>query len=305
LLAFGRVPLDELACDAVGALPEGYRPRWKLDMRGLHSALAEDAASPDRGVDLSRVDFVTPGGMVGLACLLEGWIAEHESVHLILPDEGITGYLHRMDFFRHFEERITTDRDVSYLDTRGRGDASLSELQRVQEPEDVIRVTKQFGKILAQGSLGDAEVRRCQAVLSEGMNNALDHARSASGAYTAIQPWARLGTVAVAIADAGVGIPQTIREHPDVPREAPRDYELIEFATRHLVSSKHDETGRGGGFTCALTSVGNGHGRMKIWSGEGWVELSGISEAGVGLSIDERPARPFGGTCVEVVFPLS
>jgi anti-sigma regulatory factor (Ser/Thr protein kinase) len=252
LLAFVRIQVDELAYDAVGTLPEGYQPPWKLDMRGLHSALAEDAVAPHCAVNLSRVDFATPGGMVGLACLLEGWIAKHGCVHLILPGEDVSGYLHRMDFFRHFEGRITTDRDMSYLNTRSRWDASLSELQRVQESEDVIRVTKQFGKILARGSLGDAEVRRCQAVLSESLNNVLDHARPASGAYTAIQSWARLGTVAVAIADSGVGIPQTIRLHPHAPRENPQDHELIEFATRHLVyeSPKLTERPRSASVPC-------------------------------------------------------
>ncbi len=271
----------------------------------MRSALAKNVVSPHSGVDLSEVDFVTPGGMVGLACLLETWTAEYGCVDLFLPNEDITAYLHRMDFFEHFAGRIAVDRDLGHLDARGRYSASLSELQRVSEPRDVIRVTKEFGKILSKGDLGPAEVRRCQAVLSEGLNNVLDHACSVCGAYTAIQPWARLGTVAVAVADAGVGIPYTIRQHPEILRMNLSDHDLIKFATRHLVSSKHHETGRGGGFTCALASVGAGRGRMKIWSGKGWVELSGISSTGVGLSVDERSVRSFDGTCVEAVFPLA
>jgi hypothetical protein len=93
---------------------------------------------------------------------------------------------------------------------------------------------------------------------------------------------------------------------PDRERERCRDSLSCDaWLDDFAVSSKYDETGRGGGFTCALMSVGSGHGRMKIWSGEGWVELSGISESGVGLSVDQKPVRPFGGTCVEAVFPLS
>jgi anti-sigma regulatory factor (Ser/Thr protein kinase) len=246
------------------------------------------------------VNFVTPGGLTALACILEGWTSEHGAVPVILPNEEVTSYLHRMDFFDYFEGRLQADRDISHLDGRGRYRASLSELRTVRNPEDVTAVTGQFCETLSDRGLPKEKVRRCFAVISETLNNAVDHSSSPCGAYTAIQPWPSLNKVAVAVADAGVGIPRTIGTLPEARGAPLEDHDLIELAAQHLVSSRQGEEGRGGGLTSALTSVQNGGGRLVIWSGRGWVEFAGMGNV---TSAERAPA--FAGTCVEAVFPIS
>ncbi len=54
---------------------------------GLRRSLASGVISPTGMVDLSRVRFVTPGGMVGLACLLETWISDYDSPVLVAPED--------------------------------------------------------------------------------------------------------------------------------------------------------------------------------------------------------------------------
>lgn len=277
-----------------------YVPTWKLNLRGLRSKSGSGVLSPGNELDLSHVNFITPGGLVGLACLLEAWTAEHGAVSLVTPNDlGVVGYMHRMDFFKHLEGKISPDKNLSYLDSRGRYPASLSELRRVGSREDADEVSAQFFEILSEDGLREAEVDRCCKVLTESLNNVLDHADSSCGAYTAIQKWPKTDTVVVAVADAGVGIPHTIRDHPRVQRVGRTDEALIKLAAEDKVSRERVQ-GRGGGLTSALTSVGNGCGRLMIWSGRGWVEFSGL-----GRIEAEELVQAFEGTCVEAEFPLN
>jgi anti-sigma regulatory factor (Ser/Thr protein kinase) len=238
--------------------------------------------------------------MVGLACILEEWTSKHGAVPVALPNEDVTAYMHRMNFFDYFKDRLRLDRDISHLEDRRRYRASLSELCTVWNAKDVTEVTSQFCGTLADRGVPKEKVRRCFAVISETLNNAVDHARSPCGAYTAIQPWPSLNKVAVAVSDAGVGIPHTIGAHPEADGVAFEDHELIRFAANHLVSSRQGEEGRGGGLTSALHNVRSGSGRMVSWSGRGWVEFAGMD---VITTAELAPA--FGGTCAEAVFPFS
>lgn len=238
--------------------------------------------------------------MVGLACVLETWTSKHGAVPVALPNEDVTAYMHRMDFFNYFEDRIRLDRDISHLEARRRYRASLSELRTVRDAEEVTEVTEQFCGTLSNRGVPKEKVRRCFAVISETLNNAVDHASSPCGAYTAIQPWPSLNKVAVAVSDAGVGIPHTIGAHPDADGELLEDQDLIALAANHLVSSRQGEEGRGGGLTSALNNVRSGSGRMVIWSGRGWVEFEGM---GAVRAAELAPA--FAGTCAEAVFPIA
>lgn len=272
---------------------------WRLAPSGLRSAIECNVLSPF-GVDLSNVGFVTPGGIVGLACILEEWTSTHGAVPVVLPHEDVTAYMHRMDFFDYFKGRLRLDRDISHLEDRRRHRASLSELRTVRDAKGVTEVTEQFCATLSHRGVPKEMVRYCFAVISETLNNAVDHSSSPCGAYTAIQPWPSLNKVAVAVSDAGVGIPHTIGAHPDAYRAAFEDHELITLAANHLVSSRQNEEGRGGGLTSALRNVRSGSGRMVIWSGRGWVEFAGLD---VVTAAELVPA--FTGTCAEAVFPIS
>jgi anti-sigma regulatory factor (Ser/Thr protein kinase) len=272
---------------------------WRLAPSGLRSAIATNVLSPF-GVDLSNIHFVTPGGIVGLACILEAWTAKHGAVPVVLPCEDVTAYMQRMDFFGYFEDRLCLDRDIGYLQDRRRHTASLSELRTVRDAPGVTRVTEQFCATLSNRGVPKGKVRRCFTVISETLNNAVDHASSPCGAYTAIQTWPNLNKVAVAVSDAGVGIPHTIGVHSDAYGAGLTDHELIRLAAYDQVSSHQNEEGRGGGLTCALRNVRSGGGKMVIWSGRGWVEFKGEDVVTVA-----ELAPAFAGTCAEAVFPIS
>ena len=272
---------------------------WELTMGGLRARLASDTLLRNGELDLSGVRFVRPGGMVGLSSLIETWTTEDRPLGVRLPPARVAGYMKRMDVFDILGDRLVYDEDVTRLEIGARhGDASLSELRTVQTEDHVQVVTTEFYRLLSNENLSKGEVHRCCTVLSEFLENAVVHAQSRAGAYTAVQTY-RMGgkRVCVAVADAGVGIPATLRNHPEaVGRGIRSDGELIELAAVDGISSLSDE--RGGGFGSALRSVGNGSGVLTAWSGEGWVGFSGLSGAQV------EGADRFRGTCVEAEFWL-
>ena len=230
--------------------------------------------------------------------MIRSWADERGPVLLEPPADEVAGYMVRMDFFEHLQSVITLNRNLSHLNGRCRHPASLSEIKRVDNNGGVTEVTKCFGDILAGAGVGDAEVRHCKQVLSESLSNVLEHAESPWGAFTAIQQYSGLDEVRVAVADAGLGIPRTIRDFVETRSAAYADYRLIEEAMRFGVSCRPG-VGRGGGLDRASRSVGDGRGWMKIWSDRGYVE-----SRGVGRTKGRESAHAFCGTCVEAVFPL-
>lgn len=269
-----------------------------LDLRGLRRATESGVMCSGDGVDLSGVDFVTVGGMVGLACLVEGWAAERGPVPFMPPCDEVAGYMVRMDFLKHLGSKVSLGRSLAHLGDRSRHPAPLSEIRTVRDSGDVTVVTARFRSILLSSGVGEAEVQHCCHVLSESLTNVLYHAESPCGAYTAIQKWAKRDEVCVAVADAGLGIPGTIRDLAEARGGAFVDHELIRIALEPRVS-RRPGAGYGGGLDRALRSVGDGSGRMKIWSGSGWVESRGVSR-----NHGTRSAHAFRGTCLEAVFPL-
>ncbi|QIN77528.1 hypothetical protein GBA65_02305 [Rubrobacter marinus] len=243
--------------------------------------------------------FVRPGGMVGLSSLIETWTMEDRPLGVRLPPDHVAGYMKRMDVFDVLGDKAVYDRDITRLEVGARhADASLSELRTVQTEEQVQAVTLEFHRLLSKENLAKAEVQRCCKVLSEFLENAVVHAQSLCGAYTAVQTYRSGGKrICVAVSDAGVGIPATLKHHPAaVGRGILTDGDLIRLAAVDEVSSVSDD--RGGGFGSALRQVGKGNGVLTAWSGEGWVGFTGYS----GARVEE--ADRFCGTCVEAEFRL-
>lgn len=225
---------------------------------------------------------------------------EDQPLGVKLPQDNVAGYMHRMDFFARFGDRLLYDKDVTRLETGVRhADASLSELRTVRTEDEVAVVTRGFHRLLSEGNLAKGEVNRCCTVLSEFLENAIVHAESPCGAYTAIQTYRRMGgkRVCDAVADAGIGITATLRDHPEAAKQGTStDSSLIKLAAVDGVSRLGDA--RGGGFGSALRSVGRGNGTLTAWSGDGWVRFSGVAGPRT------EAAHRFLGTCVEAEFPL-
>jgi hypothetical protein len=79
-------------------------------MASLHARLSSDAMFAAGAVDLSRVQFVRPGGLVCLSSLIETWTMEDRPLEVRLPPDGVTGYMQRMAFLRTSAPSCSTTR---------------------------------------------------------------------------------------------------------------------------------------------------------------------------------------------------
>ena len=112
----------------------------------------EGAQGVDGGsvvMDLKSVEFVEPAGLCGLAALLEYLCARCEDVVLTLPGRDVPAYLERMNFFRIFGDRISTNADVESLEERRRHNpGTLQELINFHTEEEIPGIIHRISEIL-------------------------------------------------------------------------------------------------------------------------------------------------------------
>jgi len=144
------------------------------------------------------------------------------------------------------------------------------------------------------------------AALGEGVwemvANALEHSGADASVMAQVYRTARFGQppdhddkVQVVIGDTGRGIRAALASSPAY---APRsDLEAIELALQYLVSSVHEDPGRGQGLSTTAEHVVGLGGKMTIRSGEGKLTIAG----------EEREAETvtaLPGTIVSLSLPL-
>lgn len=259
-------------------------------------------------LDLRSVEFVEPAGLCGLATLLETLFVRCEGVELVLPGRNVPAYLERMDFFRLFGDRLTTNVDVSALEERRRHNpGTLQELVNFHAEEEIPGIINRISEILEnQGYRLRERVAVC-SVLSEVCANAAEHAHSPFGAYAAVQAYhhivsGRHGSaerageeVIIAIADGGVGVRETLSKNPAHAEHTATDNDAIRHALKMGVSAT-GEIGRGGGLALVAQLSGRAGGSLSLRSGAGRVTAYEDRK-------NSRHVPTFPGTFVRVSLP--
>lgn len=266
-------------------------------------------------LDLSGVDFVEPAGICGLATLLEYLIPRSEEVSLKLAGRDVAAYLERMDFFRLFGGRVSTDADLSSLEERQRHNpGTLQELVNFQTEEEIPGIVRRIAEILETMGYKMRERVDICSTLSEICANAAEHGvmgkesgAPAFGAYAAVQAYNHVVSggsrgdrrggeeVIVAIADGGPGIRQTLARNPANADFTGSDNDALRHAMKMGVSSS-GEVGRGGGLTLVSQIAARAGGSLSLRSGSGRVTAYKDRK-------DSRKVPDFPGTFVRVSLP--
>lgn len=251
------------------------------------------AASVDGGpvvLDLRGVEFVEPAGICGLAALLEFLIPRSEEVTLVLSGRDVAAYLERMDFFRLFAGRISTNVDLSPLEERQRHNpGNLQELIKFQTEEEIPGLVTRISEILETMGFRLRERVDICSTLSEVCANAAEHGAApgdpdapAFGAYAAVQAYSHVVSggargdrrdaeeVLVAIADGGPGIRETLARNPANAGLVDSDNDALRHALKMGVSSS-GEVGRGGGLTLVAQIAARAGGSLSLRSNSGRV----------------------------------
>lgn len=263
-----------------------------LSLGSLDAAFAA-ATKVDGGpvvLDLRGVEFVEPAGICGLATLLEYLIPRSEEVRLALAGRDVAAYLERMDFFRLFGDRISTDADLSSLGERQRHNpGTLQELVNFQTEEEIPGIVRRIAEILETKGYRMRERVDICSTLSEICANAAEHGVSggesgapAFGAYAAVQAYNHVVSggsrgdrrggeeVLVAIADGGPGIRETLARNPANADFVGSDNDALRHAMKMGVSSS-GEVGRGGGLNLVSQIAARAGGSLSLRSGSGRV----------------------------------
>ncbi len=277
-----------------------------LTMGSLDPAFA--AASKVSGepvvLDLSTVEFVEPAGLCGLAALLDFLCERCEDVSLTLPGRDVPAYLERMDFFRLFGGRISTNADLASLEERRRHNpGTLQELVNFHTEEEIPGIIERISEILEnQGYRLRERVAIC-STLSEICANAAEHGTSSFGAYAAVQAYHHIVSgsrrrgeeVLIAIADGGVGVRETLSRNPKYAEETATDNDALRHALEMGVSGT-GQIGRGGGLALVAGIASRSGGSLSLRSGTGRVTVYESRK-------NSRNVPRFPGTFVRVSLP--
>jgi hypothetical protein len=262
-------------------------------------------------IDLERVRFVDPYGMVGLLALARFLRRRTLAPVLMLPrSDEVMKYLDRMDFSRHAERLCAVDLTTLWPDgeySRSAHSDVLLEITPITRSEDihyiVDRVRERAQMILSQNlHYEQAAIDGFVVALSEVCQNIPEHSEDVG--YVAIQKYfygRRLGknVVKIAVMDLGVGFRASLE-----PKYAPLAADWTDLKALRLAvfegASRHDDPGRGQGLSAVRRFIERWHGKLMIRSGSARL---GHSPAWDHTAARQTNLIPFPGTQVSIVLP--
>lgn len=249
---------------------------------------------------LESLKFIDAYGLVGMASAIRAQIAEGQKVEVVPPSRAaMREHLTAMGFSDFLQQ----------IGHKGLGiDKGTFETSGVVVP---LRSAADAGgeQAISQilwDQLHDHVDSQVLAALAEGVwemvANGLEHSGSDALVMAQVYRTTRHGVppdhddkVQVVIGDTGRGIRDSLASSPDYDPED--DLQAISLALEYLVSSVHDDPGRGQGLSTTLEQVSNLEGKMVIRSGRGKTTI-----AGGGRLQEMVPRLP--GTIVALSLPL-
>jgi anti-anti-sigma regulatory factor len=262
-------------------------------------------------IDLEKVRFVDPYGMVGLLALARFLRQRAFEPVLMLPrSEEVMKYLDRMDFSRHAERLCAIDLTTLWPDgeySRSTHSDVLLEITPITGSEDihyiVDRVRQRAQMILSQNlHYEQAAIDGFVVALSEVCQNIPEHSEDVG--YVAIQKYfygRRLGKnlVKIAVMDLGVGFQASL-----APKYATQAADWSDLMALRLAmfegASRYDDPGRGQGLSAVRRFVERWQGKLMIRSGSARL---GLSPAWERSAARQTKLIPFPGTQVSIVLP--
>jgi len=257
-------------------------------------------------IDLGRVDFIDPYGMVGI--LEAGRLLKLRGCGstLLLPGSAsVLKYLDRMDFFRYAQRyfKLAPERPA-FPDRYLRSSYSdvLLEITPIEKSDDihfiVSRVKDRAHTILERHlHYDDRAIDGFIVALSEVCQNIIEH--SGNTGFVGIQKYhfQRLdkNVVKIAVMDQGIGFKNSLSERIEVAD----DLDAIDKALFHAVS-RHADEGRGHGLAAVRRFVNEWNGKLSIRSGS--AKLSIIPEWSWGRA-EETGLACFPGAQINIMLP--
>jgi anti-sigma regulatory factor (Ser/Thr protein kinase) len=257
-------------------------------------------------IDLSRVSFIDPYGM--LALLEIGELCQLEDVRktIILPRSAdVLSYLDRMDFFAHARRSFSLEESSGQAAGKHQRSADsdvLLEITPIEKSNDIHfivgKVRDRAQAILATHLHYDERaINGFIVALSEVCQNIIEH--SENKGFVGIQkyryPSLNKNIVKIAVMDAGIGFRKSLSSRFKLKS----DLEASDKALLHGASRYEDE-GRGHGLAAVRRFVNQWNGKLSIRSGT--AKLSIIPPWARGRE-QERSLLSFPGSQINIMLP--
>lgn len=258
--------------------------------------------------ELDSVTFISPFGMMLLIILIEHtYYNLSKDIYIKLPGLNISvesancmAVLSRLRFFECLPKKTVyvNGKPESKKALVGKNPEIL-ELTKLKSIETSLEVIDKAKKALRKTNYDDAHVSDIAIMISEVVQNIFIHSESERPAFLAIQSFPRLKKVQLAIADSGIGIPETLRSS-GFYHNTLRDFELIFQSLRLGVSRFQKTEKRGEGLQRCRIIARKHSAEFFVRSNSGFYHLDYEKESKEGYEI------PFLiGTQIFINFPMN
>lgn len=246
--------------------------------------------APQYAIEMQRVDFVKPCGVIALVMATRHLSARSgRPVELRGLREQVHHYLQRMDLFRIAGDWLATPVELGEEWTRSLSTRNLLELTQITGPVDVEKVVDRAEHIF-EPWLQTSDLRSIMNVLSELCANTYQHSGGQSGCVL-IQKYELAGGVVinVAVADAGQGVPNSLTARHGHFGDEPLDY--LRAAMQGRTARTNGRGGLGLRTVQDITSSSGGY----VWLRS---DTASIQHQGNLPVIERRNLAPIPGTQV-------
>lgn len=169
--------------------------------------------------------------------------------------------------------------------TKGKNQAIL-EVTKVPTENDAGHVVDLVYKAVSKNTPYEStQIKDICIMVSEILQNIFYHSQSKRAGLIAIQNYHTQHYMQMVIADAGIGIPETIRSAPEYIDKNLSDVDTILESIKKGVSREGKIAGRGEGLTRCVQLAEKHHARLFIRSNTGWASVTlhkGRGKAGMG-----------------------
>ena len=257
-------------------------------------------------IELQKINFIDPYGMVGLLEIGELFKSEGIQKVMYLPEsEEVLKYLERMDFFQ-FTDRYfilePSNMQISEKYLRSSYSDVLLEITPIEKSDDIHfivgKVKDRSHAILARHlNYDENAINNFIVALSEVCQNIIEH--SEYKGFVGIQKYRFQGVdknvVKIAVMDIGIGFRKSLSERFSLKN----DLDAIEKGLLHG-ASRFTEKGRGHGLSAVRRFVKQWNGKLSIRSGT--AKLSIIPEWARGKAKEMNLAY-FPGAQINIMLP--
>jgi anti-sigma regulatory factor (Ser/Thr protein kinase) len=266
-------------------------------------------------LDLSRVGFIDPYGMVGLVLFLNHLPPEALPVQFSLPgwpraeyseaefSGGPVSYLTRMGFWEEVYQLLDAKSEQIPVRPARLIDRSVLLDITIMRSHDAISVMlRKTGEILQNLGFSITSRGHVLEVLSELCSNVLLHAQTEFGGVAAMQTYRnRSGEryLVMSIGDAGIGVRRSLAANMALAERLDSDAQALGVAVQPG-ASRFASGGHGGGLPRVLEIARRYEGKVAFRSGMGALAFNGAT--GERRSFE---ASPLGGTQLRITLPES